>query len=165
MPWRANLDPTQVSLPSRKDGPPPVLTPEEISDFCHSLAAARDQFGHGVKSITAQYGLGPRGPWIIGIVGRMSVSPHQLADFFSVGRSLITAELVKLAEGGLIEQVKDQLDGRRSTIKLTVRGKQAYAHLQEELNAFLAERLTGYTPEEIRLCAQLLADFSKTSRP
>jgi len=160
MPWRANLDHAARPDRLRDNARKPRLSADEISDFCHSLAAARDQFSHAAKAVTERFGLGPRGPWIIGIVGRMEVSPHQLADFFSVGRSLITAELNKLSDAGLILQIRDERDGRRSTITLTDLGKAAFLQLGQDLEVFLTERLRGYTPEEIRLCARLLADFS-----
>ena len=121
-------------------------------------------FGHGIKDVTSAYGLGPRGPWIIGIVGRTEVSPHQLADFFTVGRSLITAELGKLSEAGFINQVRDPIDGRRTILSLTAAGREAYDRLGTDLQAFLTERLAGYTAEEVRLCARMLADFSHPKR-
>jgi hypothetical protein len=74
---------------------------------------------------------------------------------------IITAELTKLAESGLIEQVKHEADGRRITLSLTPDGLKVYKRLGEDLSSFLAKRLAGYSRGEILLCARLLTDFSK----
>jgi len=164
VPWREILKPDRQTGRSRSRNAAPALTADDISNFSHALAAARGQFGLAVRPLIADYDLGPRGPWIIGIVGRTQVSPHQLADFFSVGRSLITAELTKLEEGGFIALAKDENDGRRTNITLTAAGREVFERLGSDLEAFLTERLTGYTVEEVRLCTRLLADFSRPSR-
>jgi len=160
VPWREILKSEKATRRARSRSTAPALTADDISNFSHALAAARGQFGKAVKSLASDYDLGQRGPWIIGIVGRIQVSPHQLADFFSVGRSLITAELTKLEECGFIALAKDENDGRRTNIALTPTGREVYDRLGRDMEAFLAERLAGYTVEEVRLCARLLADFS-----
>lgn len=139
----------------------PLLSREDIGYFSQALASSRGQFSHATKAMCAEFGLAPRGPWIIGLLGRQPRSPHELADFYGVGRSLITAELARLSEAGLIEQVKDAADGRRVTLSLTPDGWKVYQRLGEDLSSFLTQRLSGYTRDEIMLCARLLSDFVK----
>lgn len=142
-----------------------ALDHEDMRAFTHALTSARGQFTHATKALCIEFSLGPRGPWIIGLIGRSPIAPHQLATFYNVGRSLITAELNKLAEAGLILQTRDSADGRRVTLSLTAAGQQIYKRLGKDLDAFLSERLMGYSREEVMLCTRLLADFSKGSPP
>jgi DNA-binding MarR family transcriptional regulator len=127
----------------------------------NALISARAQFSEVSKTLSSELSLGPRGPWIIGLLGKSSMSPLALSGYFSVGRSLITAELNRLADAGLINQEKCSRDGRRILLSLTPSGNQLYARLGIELERVLAGRLAGYTREEILLCAKLLADFAK----
>lgn len=140
---------------------PPRLARDDIGIFGNALVAARGQFTLATKTLCAEFGLAPRGPWIIGIVGKQPIAPNELADFFSVGRSLITAELAKLVDAGLVLQKKDEADGRRTILSLTPKGRQVYDRLGDELHAFMAQRLSGYSREDIMLCARLLSDFAK----
>jgi len=136
---------------------------EVVSVFCQAVSASRHQLRNAVRGITNDYDLGPRGPWIIGIVGKQPTSPHQLADFLAVGRSMITAELARLADAGLIEQARVESDARRSLISLTPLGMQVMERLARDVGAFLAQRLRGYSREEVMLCARMLTAFSSNT--
>ena len=137
------------------------LSHEEMRAFTHALTAARGQFAHVTKALCSEFGLGPRGPWIIGLVGRSGLAPHELATFYNVGRSLITAELNKLVEAGLLLQTREQRDGRRVTLSLTSAGRAVYDRLETDFHVFLSSRLAGYSREDVALCTRLLGDFAQ----
>lgn len=137
------------------------LSWDDIGLFSYALTAARGKFGDATKSLAHDFGLGPRGPFILGIIGRGPISPHELADAYGVGRSLITAELNRLAAAGLIIQGRDPSDGRRATLTLTTAGEAARERLGEELEQLLEVRLANYSRDEIMLCARLLGDFAR----
>jgi DNA-binding MarR family transcriptional regulator len=139
----------------------PLLGRDDIGYFSQAVASSRGQFSLATKAMCEEFELAPRGPFIIGLLGRRPRSPYELADFYGVGRSLITAELSKLSDAGLIEQVKDGTDGRRVTLSLTPAGWKVYQRLGEDMGGFLAKRLSGYTRDEIMLCARMLSDFAK----
>jgi DNA-binding MarR family transcriptional regulator len=160
MPLRAVSSSEAAPAPERLKAAP-LLSRDEIGFFSQSLSAARGQFSLATKAMCAEFGLAPRGPWIIGVLGKTPMAPHLLAEIFSVGRSLITAELVKLAEAGLILQERNEADGRRVTLSLTPLGRKAYDRLGTEMGSFLADRLSGYSRDEVMLCARLLSDFAK----
>lgn len=160
MPSRAVSSSETAPEPARAIAAP-VLSRDEIGYFSQALSAARGQFGMATKAMCAEFGLAPRGPWIIGVLGKTPMAPHLLAEIFSVGRSLITAELVKLTDAGLIRQEKDEADGRRVTLFLTPLGRKAYDRLGTDMGSFLSTRLSGYSRDEIMLCARLLSDFAK----
>jgi DNA-binding MarR family transcriptional regulator len=160
MPLRAASSSKAPEKAKRGNGIP-MLSRDDIGYFSQAVASSRGQFAHATKAMCEEFELAPRGPFIIGMLGRKALSPHELADFYGVGRSLITAELSKLSDAGLIEQVKDGSDGRRVTLSLTPAGWTVYNRLGEDMGAFLAKRLSGYTRDEIMLCARLLSDFAK----
>ncbi len=137
------------------------LTGEDVGFFCNALASSRGQFANVTKSICEDYRLGPRGPWIVGLVGRSPLSPLALSTWFNCGRSLITAELARLSEAGLINQTRSEEDGRRILLTLTAKGETVHDRLGVELASLLSNRLSGYSHDQIMLCAQMLADFAK----
>ena len=148
------------AVPAAKVPEAAMLSHEDMSAFTHALTAARGQFTNATKALCVEFALGPRGPWIIGLVGRDPIAPHELASFFNVGRSLITAELNKLIEAGLIAHEKDATDGRRVALSLTTAGRKVYDRLGEDLDTFLTQRLSTYSREEVMLCTRLLSDFA-----
>ncbi len=147
--------------PARRVRPGAKLSWDDIGRFSYALTAARGKFTEATKGLAQEFGLGPRGPWILGIIGRGPVSPHELADAYGVGRSLITAELTRLAEAGLIIQGRDPADGRRATLALTEAGEAVRHRLGEALENLLETRLKSYSRDEIMRCAALLGDFAR----
>lgn len=141
-----------------------LFTPDEAGFFFNALSAARQRFGHVTGALSREHAIGPRGPWMVGMIGRRSVSPHELAHFFSIGRSLVTAELGQLQEAGLINYVKSATDGRRVELSLTPLGHELRAKLSHELANLLQTRLSGYSKAEIMAAARILSDFAEGFR-
>ena len=137
-----------------------MLTSAELSFFMNSLVSARDSFGVVAKAISKEYGIGRRGPWMIGMIKRSSTSPNELASVNRVGRSLITAELNLLQQADLIYYQKSSHDGRRIELSLTPKGEMLYKRLSDDLSGFFQTRLASYSREQILACAELLHDFS-----
>ena len=134
---------------------------DEIGFFFGALASARDQFGHVTKELAREYGVGPRGPWMVGLIGRQPVAPRELAAFFNTGKSLITAELRQLQEAGLINYAKSDSDGRKVELSLTPLGNQLRKRVTAGLALMFRQRLGGYSKNDIMLCARLLSDFAR----
>ena len=135
------------------------LTWEEIGFLCEGMSLASRPMGLAVKDITKEYSLGPRGAWITALIAAGQIYPLDLAKAFRVGRSLITAELVRLAEAGLIEYEQNVQDGRRVELKLTALGNTVQRRVRQGLSKLVLQRLSAYTREEVLLCARMLHDF------
>ena len=135
------------------------LTWEEIGVLCEGLSLASRPMGLAVKEITEEYSLGPRGAWITILITTGQIYPLDLAKLFRVGRSLITAELARLADAGLLEYEQNAQDGRRTMLKLTTRGNTVQRRVKEELSKLVLRRFAAYTREEVLLCARMLHDF------
>jgi len=140
-----------------------LYSADEVGMFFGSLASARDRFGHVIRQLAREYGIGPRGPWMVGVIGRQSASPHELAEFFSIGRSLVTSELRQLQSAGLIAYSKTNRDGRRVTLSLTPKGVELREHVTAGLARMLQERLAGYSKKEVMQCAHLLNEFAQAN--
>lgn len=138
-----------------------IFTPDEVGFFFGALSAARDRFGHVTRAISREHSIGPRGPWMVGLIGRQPISPHELAHFYNIGRSLVTAELTQLQDAGLIQSEKSASDGRRVALSLTPLGHEVRAHLSQELAGLLQKRLTGYSRDEVMGAARMLRDFAE----
>jgi len=135
------------------------LTWDEIGFLCQGMSLASRPMGLAVKDISNEYSLGPRGPWITVLIATGQIYPLDLAELFRVGRSLITAELTRLAAAGLVEFEQNEQDGRRTELKLTRLGNTVQRRVRYELSKLMLRRLAGYTREELLLCARMLHDF------
>jgi DNA-binding MarR family transcriptional regulator len=135
------------------------LSWDEIGFLCEGMSLASRPMWLAVKDITEEYSLGPRGAWITVLVARGEVYPLDLAKVFRVGRSLITAELTRLSDAGLITYEQNADDGRRTELKLTALGNTVQRRVKQELSKLVLQRLSGYKREEILLCARMLRDF------
>jgi DNA-binding MarR family transcriptional regulator len=145
----------------KADADPLKLSWEEIGFLCEGLSFASRPFRATVKSVTAEYSLGPRGAWIIVLIASgQVVFPLDVTKVFRVGRSLITAELTRLTEAGLITYRKSGKDRRRVELALTPLGETAFRRVKAELTKMVAQRFSSYTREEVLLCARMLHDFT-----
>jgi DNA-binding MarR family transcriptional regulator len=135
------------------------LTWDEIGLLCEGMSLASRPMGFAVKDITEEYSLAPRGAWITAIIAAGRIHPLDLADLFRVGRSLITAELTRLADAGLIQFEQHAQDGRRTELKLTALGNTVMRRVRDELSKLILQRLAAYTREEVLLCSRMLRDF------
>lgn len=136
------------------------LSWDEIGFVCEGLSLAPQPMNLAVKEITEEFSLGPRGAWITILIATTGpIYPLDLAKTFGVGRSLITAELTRLAEAGIIEFQQNAEDGRRTDLKLTPRGETVQRRVKDGMSQLILRRLAAYSREEILLCARMLYDF------
>jgi DNA-binding MarR family transcriptional regulator len=82
---------------------------------------------------------------------------------FQIGRSLITAELTRLSDAGLIDYRQCVSDGRRIELTLTPLGQSVQRRVKDELAKLVTRRFASYTREEALLCARMLHDFNSAA--
>ncbi|MBW8783908.1 MAG: winged helix-turn-helix transcriptional regulator [Novosphingobium sp.] len=141
-------------------------TPADVSDLdwdvigfvCEGLAFARRALVHGTEPVTRKFALGPRGAWILNCIDNGLVYPFELATVFKAGRSLITVELARLTEAGLITSRPGEQDRRRTELALTAIGKEACDQIRKDTSEMIRTNLAGYTPEQVMLFARMLRD-------
>jgi DNA-binding MarR family transcriptional regulator len=140
------------------------LSWEDIGFFGNAIAIASRQWRVAAKQVREEYSLGPHGPWIVGLIAsNQVVYPSDLTKVLRCGRSLISAELNKLSEAGLINCRKSEEDGRQIELSVTPLGAETNDRVAESLTCMLEERLVHYTREDILYCARLLRDLTGSS--
>lgn len=138
----------------------PELSDEEISQFCNVIGLGPRTMRGAREAITTRYDLGPRGAWIMGLIESGFTSPSALTEVLRIGRSLVTAEINRLQQAGLITGNQSVRDGRRVVLKLTGEGRRASDELRAAVNEFVTGRLAGYSKEQVLACIALLQDFT-----
>ncbi|TAL01202.1 MAG: hypothetical protein EPO08_11135 [Rhodospirillaceae bacterium] len=136
------------------------LSWEEVAFIAEGLSFSSRQLKFATQGITAEYSLGPRGAWILILITAGLVFPLDLTNVFRIGRSLITAEIIRLTEARLITYRKSTRDRRRVELALTPLGEKAVQRIRDELSKTVIQRLSNYTREEVLLCARMLRDFN-----
>jgi len=140
------------------------LSWEEIGLICEGLVLAPRPQKAATRSITAEYSLGPRGAWIAVLISIGEVVfPLDLTKFFQIGRSLITAELTRLSDAGLIAYRRNASDGRRVELTLTPLGQTVQRRVKAELTKLVTRQLASYTREQALLFGRMLHDFGRVA--
>ena len=135
-----------------------ALSWEELSPVLESLAFAQRPLRAATRRITRQYDLGPRGAFILSLISGGKIYPLDLSDMLKAGRSLITAELTRLTEAGLVTATPGRHDRRRSELALTKLGHKACQQVRDEMARIVRRNLAGYSAEEFRLFSRMLRE-------
>lgn len=135
----------------------------DIGFLIEGFAFAARPLQKATEDVTQEYALGPRGAWMVMLIARGGLFPLDLTRLFEVGRSLITVELNRLSEAGLITYTRHGSDGRRTELALTPLGEKVNRRLKSALGKLVKQQLRGYSREEIVLCASLLRDFRRAN--
>jgi|GEM_PF-1154063 DNA-binding MarR family transcriptional regulator len=133
---------------------------DELAFLAEGLAYGPRALRSATKHVTERYDLGPRGAWIVNVISHGVTYPLELATTFGVGRSLITAELARLIEAGLIASRPSDRDRRKTELTLTPLGEAAAQEVRGEFVNIVNTRLAGFTPEELRLASEVLRALS-----
>jgi DNA-binding MarR family transcriptional regulator len=149
-------------------GQPPVrgeqpgeLDWDELGFICEGLSFGQRPIRAAAHAVTHRYNLGPRGAFILSLISNGVAYPLELAAVFNVGRSLITAELTKLTEAGLVVATPGKDDRRRSQQALTPAGQAACDEVRAAMGHIISRNLSGYSPEQVRLFSQMLHDVRR----
>lgn len=138
------------------------LSWKEIGLLCEGLAFGPRLLKLATCAVTSEYSLGPRGAWILVLISKGIVYPLEVSKFFRVGRSLVTSELARLAQAGLISHKTSAQDRRRIELALTPLGQEALRRIRDDLSTAIADRLSGYSRDQILLLTNMLQDIKGT---
>jgi DNA-binding MarR family transcriptional regulator len=140
------------------------LSWEDIGFICEGLVVAPKPLRTATQRITEEYSLGPRGAWIAVLISIGEVVfPLDLTKRFQIGRSLITAELTRLNDAGLIAYRRNSGDGRRVELTLTPLGQTVQRRVKADLANLVRRQLASYTRPQALLFGRMLHDFGTDS--
>jgi DNA-binding MarR family transcriptional regulator len=147
-------------LDSTEPGASP-LSWDEVGFLLQSIMAATRQWRNATQRIRDEFSLKPRGPWILGLIYSGNVVfPADLAKFFQCSPSLITGELDRVIDAGLVTTRKHEADGRQIELLLTPLGQEVSQSISATVLEMVQKPLSKYTREEVLLCARLLRHFA-----
>lgn len=150
------------SVPARSAKPDAdAIGWEETSFLAEGLAFGPRALRAATAKVTERYSLGPRGAWILNVISHGVAYPLELSQVFCVGRSLITAELSRLTEAGLVDARPGKDDRRKTELTLTPLGREASTEIREEFLRIVRRRLAGFDAQEVRLVAEALRALSR----
>lgn len=157
---------TRQPLPARDMAVPPgqgveALGWDELGRVVEGLALGQRPIRAAAREVTRRYHLGPRGAFILSLLSGGITYPNELASALNIGRSLVTGELARLSEAGLVTATQARDDKRRSELALTASGREACEDVRGALQRIIARNLAGYTADEIRLFARMLAEVRR----
>jgi len=156
--------PLGKNLARQKPGPTPdgiALGWDELGFICEGLSFGQRPIRAAARAVTQRYNLGPRGAFILSLISNGVAYPLELAAIFKVGRSLITAELTRLTDAGLIVATPGTDDRRRLRQTLTPQGEAACNEVRGAMARIVSRNLGGYSVDEIRLFARMLHDVRR----
>jgi len=135
-----------------------ALSWEDLSPVLEGLAFTQRPLRAATRQVTRAYDLGPRGAFILSLISSGKIYPLDLSEMLKAGRSLITAELARLTEAGLVSASPGRHDRRRSELSLTPLGQQACQRVRDEMARIVRRNLAGYSVDEVMLFARMLRD-------
>ncbi|MFC0205789.1 MarR family winged helix-turn-helix transcriptional regulator [Novosphingobium soli] len=146
-----------IDNPDWDDG---AIAPEILGEIAAGLAFGPRPVTAAGTEITERYDLGPRGAFMLSLIGNGVRFPKDLATVLHIGRSLVTAELNRLRSAGLVEITAGQ-DRRQSRLALTPAGRDAATTVRRTLSRTIEIALARYSADEITLFAAMLRAFQR----
>lgn len=150
-----------IDSPTRQESAIDTLGWDELGVVVEGLAFSQRPLRAATREVTRQYDLGPRGAWILSLISGGKCFPLELSKSLKAGRSLITAELARLTEAGLVTARPGRDDRRRSELALTDLGHQACQRVRDEMARIVRRNLSAYSAEEVRLFSRMLRDVRR----
>ncbi len=134
------------------------LTWDDLAGVIDGLAYAPRPIQASARELTERLGLGRRGAFILNLISHGVSFPAELARALGTRRSLITADLGRLKDAGLIAASSSDGDKRRSRLSLTAAGEAAVRSIRDAIAEILRRNLADYSLDEIQLFARMLRD-------
>jgi DNA-binding MarR family transcriptional regulator len=131
---------------------------DAIRDVIEGLAYANRPLFAAANDVKQKYGLGPRGAFILNLVSEGMDYPNQLATKLGTSRSLISADIGRLTEAGLLAGTTGTGDKRTMRLSLTPEGARVCEAIRTKMASLITRNLSAYSARDIKLFAAMLHD-------
>ncbi len=142
-------------------GTTPGVAWTEIGQFVEALTFARRALFTPVEAINAEYALGQRGIWVIGMIASGRIRTHaDIARHFGIPKSVVTEQIALLVNQGLVTTEQAPEDRRQKNLALSDLGLELNARLGAAFEQKFDQLVGRFTAEDIRLCTALLNELA-----
>lgn len=160
-PMPADADDTAKRQQRSDSGTTPGLAWTEIGQFAEALTFARRALFTPVEAINAEYALGQRGIWVIGMIASGPIRTHaDIARHFGIPKSVVTEQIALLLSQGLVTTAQAPEDRRQKNLAFSDRGRALNARLGEALDQKFDQLLGRFTASDLRFCTELLNELA-----
>lgn len=136
----------------------PGLDWSDVAAFVQAVAHAGAPLSEASLPVRTRLGLGPRGTMILNQIGSGRVQPSEIAEALNIGRSLVTADLARVEEAGLVVRTPGA-DRRRVELSVTAKGVEVMLEVKANLEKLIRERIGHRSKAEIDACTELLSEL------
>jgi DNA-binding MarR family transcriptional regulator len=162
-PEPADADVAASSSLRSDSGTTPGLAWTEIGQFAEALTFARRALFTPVEAINAEYALGQRGIWVIGMIASGRIRTHaDIARHFGIPKSVVTEQIALLVSQDLVTTTPAPEDRRQKNLALSDRGRALNARLGAAFEQKFDQLLGRFTAQDLRLCTELLNELAGT---
>jgi len=98
----------------------------------------------------------PRASVLAAVTDLGPLRPTEVAAHLHLDISVVSRQLSSLDRDSLVERVTDPVDGRAQLVRVTEAGRQFLGILRERAAERLAERLAGWSDDDIEMLSGLL---------
>ncbi|MCR5870999.1 MULTISPECIES: MarR family winged helix-turn-helix transcriptional regulator [unclassified Sphingomonas] len=148
-----DLPKTVAHLQARLPSGPIGRLLASIGNLSTSLGAIHARFAQ-------DHGLGPRGIWIMSWISEGQGNPGAIARAMILPPSVISGDLNRLVEQGLVVRQRGAADGRRLDYSLTETGQALLAKAHARYVAILQGKFAEYPPDQIDALLRILFEIS-----
>ncbi len=142
-------------------GATPGLAWTEIGQFAEAMTFARRALFTPVEAINAEYALGQRGIWVIGMIASGRIRTHaDIARHFGIPKSVVTEQIALLVSQDLVVTTPAPEDRRQKNLALSDRGRALNARLGAAFEQKFDQLLGRFTAADLRLCTELLNELA-----
>ncbi|MCO5793870.1 MAG: MarR family winged helix-turn-helix transcriptional regulator [Blastomonas fulva] len=138
---------------------------QDLRAIIEGLVFAQRPIRAAAQKVAQKHGISQQSPFILSLLQGGLVYPVELASALQVSRSLITKEITRLQDAGLIHAEQDPHDKRRTALVLTEAGERVCGEARAAMARDILSKLGRYSPRQVDQFVAMLKDFGGFPTP
>lgn len=131
----------------------------ELRSIIEGLVFAARPIRAAAQKVAQKHGISHQSAYILSLLQGGLIYPVELASTLQVSRSLITKEITRLQEAGMITAEQDAKDKRRTILALTAVGESICGEVRAAMARDVQVKVGRYSAGQIKLFGEMLRDF------